>query len=223
MKNCLLINLVVFVLTISAEAQSRRPLKGSGKIVSKDFLYNNFDKIELKDLNGEVTVKVGEPFAINVAIDDNLQALLGAEVNDGKLTIQLKGNTNNRMYIESTNIKIRISIPEISAIQHSGNSDLSVSGLTGRYFRLQQSGNGDVVLKGTIDELDLNRSGNGDLYATSLSVRIAKINSSGNGDVEINVSERLSVNASGNGDIINKGAANFEVGSKSGNGDLKRN
>lgn len=219
MKQVILTALVIFIVMVNAHSQ-RGPLRGSGKVVTQTYGYKDFDKILLKDLNGEIKVESGKPFAITVSIDDNLQNLLGVSVSDGKLTAELKGNERNRMYIEDTHIKITISLPEISVLQHNGNSSLLVNGVAGRYFRLEQTGNGDVKLNGSIDAFDLNKTGNGDLKAAGFVVKKATINSSGNGDAEINVSEKLIVNISGNGDLVNKGQANFEVLSKSGTGEL---
>jgi Putative auto-transporter adhesin, head GIN domain len=219
MKRVIFAALVIFTVCVNAHSQ-RRPLRGSGKVITQTYSYKDFDKIQLKDLNGEINIEVGKPFAISISIDDNLANLLGVSVINGKLTVELKDNERNRMYIEDTHIKINISLPEISVLQHNGNSNLMVIGISGRYFRLENSGNGDIKLNGSIDAWDLSKTGNGDLTAVDFIVKKATINSSGNGDAKINVTEKLVVTISGNGDLVNKGQANFEVLSKTGNGEL---
>lgn len=196
-------------------------LNGSGRLVNPAFQFRDFDKIELLDLAGEIEVVSGQPFAIQVSIDDNLAPLLEVSAKNGKLKMELKGNRNNRLYIEKTNIRIKICLPEISVLEHSGNNLLRVKGITGRYFRLEKSGNGASELLGTIDELDIHQSGNGNLDAAGLSAKNIKIKKSGNGNAAVNALETLLVRSSGNGNTINKGPAPFDPASySSGNGNL---
>lgn len=220
MKKSFLLFLLGTLFMASAFTQSR-PLRGSGKLVTREFAVKGFDKIRLADLNGDILVEVGQPFAVSVTIDDNLEELLDVAVENGKLIVKLKKNERNRMYIENTGIKIRISLPEISVLEHEGNTDLFVKGIVGRYFRLQQSGNGDVELSGSIDQADIVHSGNGDIEASRFLIKAAELKKDGNGDATVNVAETLKVAASGNGDVTNKGKALYTVVSKTGNGDLK--
>lgn len=209
------------VLTITSFANAQ--LKGSGKIVTKTFYYKNFDKVYFEDLGGKIEVEIGKPWSILITIDDNLESLLclSENVSENELKIQFKGNKDNQMYVENTNLKIKITMPEASVIKNSGNSNLSVQNISGRYFKLENTGNGDSNVSGTIDVLDIIKIGNGDVDASNLNVKKAELKSTGNGDLTVNVSETLSARLTGNGDIINTGKANFDSGSKkSGNGDL---
>jgi hypothetical protein len=198
-------------------------LKGSGKISTKTYDYKNFDKVYFENLDGKIEVEIGKPWSISVTIDDNLENLLTFTENksENELKVQFKGNKNNQMYIENTNFKIKITMPEASVIKNTGNSDLVVKNIFGRYFRLENTGNGDSKIFGTIDSLDVNKTGNGDVNAENLKAQKATLKSTGNGDLIVNVSEELSAKLTGNGDIINKGKAKFDANSKkSGNGDL---
>jgi hypothetical protein len=220
MKKILLLSLLLIVSLHVLKAQ-KGPLNGSGKIISKIVDYKDFDKIELKYLAGKAEIEVGKPFSISIDIDDNLEKLLSVKANNGKLKIEFEGNENNKMYIENTNVSVRISLPEISVMEHRGNNQLVVNGIIGRYFRLEKTGNGDVQLNGRIDNLDIKKSGNGNITAMNLIAHETAINSSGNGDVTVNAVKVFRANGSGNGDIKNTGAAlaNTES-SKSGNGDI---
>ena len=210
---------IVLIITSFANAQ----LKGSGKIVTKTFDYKNFDKVYFEDLDGKIEVEIGKPWSILITIDDNLESLLhlSENVSENELKIQFKGNKDNQMYVENTNLKIKITMPEASVIKNSGNSDLRVQNISGRYFKLENTGNGDSNVSGTIDVLNIIKIGNGDVDASNLNVKKAELKSTGNGNLTVNVSETLSARLTGNGDIINTGKANFDSGSKkSGNGDL---
>lgn len=209
----------LFIVPFTIIAQ-RGPLKGSGKIVEKSFDYKDFDKVSIKDLNGKVKIQTGKAYSVSIKIDDNLESLLQTSVNDGKLLVSFKGNENNKMYIENTQIELTITLPEISVLEHRGNSDVAVHFGTGRYLRIDNQGNGDVTAKGSVDLLDLINDGNGDIIADGFVVKQAVVEKFGNGDCVVNVSEKLTVTARGNGNIINKGKADFTVKAKSGNGDL---
>lgn len=215
--------LVSALLCITTILQAQKgPLNGSGKIVNRSFGYKNFDKVELADLAGKAEIEIGKPFAVSVAVDDNLESLLDVSEKNGELRIELTGNLNNRLYIEETNISIKISMPEISFLKHRGNGNLYVTGITGHYFRIKNSGNGNAFLKGSVDELDISCSGNGTVKAEELLAKSIKINKSGNGNVYVNADSPFSANGSGNGDIINTGKGKADAGSNiNGNGEIK--
>ena len=214
--------IIAVVLTLTSTFANAQ-LKGSGKTVTKTYDYKNSDKVNFENLDGKIEVEIGKPWNISVTIDDNLEPLLIFTENksEKELKVQFKGNKNNQMYIENTNFKIKITMPEASVIKNTGNSDLVVKNIIGRYFRLENTGNGDSKISGTIDSLDINKTGNGDVNTENLMVKKATLKSTGNGDLIVNVSEELSAKLTGNGDIINKGKAKFDANSKkSGNGDL---
>lgn len=220
------IAVVLIGLAVISKAQTS-DWKGydNSRAISKTFNYTGFDKLNIKNVNGDITVQVGKSFAILVTIDSALLPKLETSINkEGSLTLELKTDWQewySKSYTERAATKITISLPEISVLKYSGNGYLVANDIVGRYFRLNTSGNGDIKLTGSIDELDMIRSGNGDVQAGKLVAKKAKITASGNGDVTINVTEALEANSSGNGDIINKGKALFGAGSeKSGNGQM---
>lgn len=204
MKNSILL-FAITLLSINSFSQ----LKGSGKTVTKTFNYTNFDKINFEDLDGKFEVEVGKPYSISVTIDDNLYPLLLVENNaaNNQLSIRLKGNNNNKMYIEDTKIKIKVTLPKVAALKNDSNGFLTVSGITGNNLIVETLDNGSTELIGTIDNLDSKSTGNGVLNAKQLLVKKATVKASGNGNVYINVSDSITSKTSGNGEIINSGKA----------------
>lgn len=201
-------------------------LKGSGKTVTKNFNYKNFDKVYFEDIDGKLEVKIGKAWSISVTIDDNLEPLLSFEENtsEHELKIFLKSNKNNLKYLEDNNIKINVTMPEASVFRNSSNANLSIIGVFGRYFRLENYSNATTTASGTIDELDVENKGNGNVKLTDLVTKKAKIICSGNGNVTVNVYNSIEGKVSGNGNIKNYGKALFgRNSSKTGNGNLLNN
>ena len=139
------------------------------------------------------------------------------------MTIGLKGNKNNKLYVEDTRIKVKITMPEASVIRHRGNSSLSVTGIIGRYFRLENEGNGNAVLQGMIDDLDIKKNGNGEVKAQKLVAKMAKVKSYGNGNVQVNTQISLTAHGSGNNSVMQFGPGKIDpISGIMGNGEVRK-
>ncbi|WP_428657902.1 GIN domain-containing protein [Runella sp.] len=223
MRNIVLISILFSLLCPVVKAQ-RGPLRGLGKVHLKSYDVRDFDKIRLEDLDGKIEVEIGKPFSVKIEIDENLALLLevNKEEKEGVLSISLKGNYNNKMYIEDTHIKVKITMPEASVIQHRGNSALHIAGIAGRYFRLENDGNGDVQLQGSIDALDIKKNGNGEVKAKNLVAKTAKVKSYGNGNVWVNAQISLTAHGSGNNSVLQCGPGKIEpLSGITGNGSVR--
>ncbi len=218
-KTAVAVILVMGSLNVTAQ---NKPLKGSGVLLSQTFNYDNFEKINIRDLHGKIKVELGKPFSVSVTIDDNLNSLLRVSNNNGELKMELEGNENNRMYIEATNINIKISMPALTVLKHFANSDISVVGISGRSIQIKGGGNGDIILQGNVEEMDIEKSGNGDLKAGELLANKVRVQKSGNGDVLINSPNAFVANGSGNGDVVNHNEGRPASGSGiDGNGEIR--
>lgn len=181
MKKIILI--VVAVATTFTTFSQKKPLRGSGKTVERNFDFSGFNKVELLDLDGFIEVEAGKAFSVNAVIDDNLAPLLDAGINDSTLVIQLKGNLYNKLYIEETKIKIKITLPEISFIKHRSNGMLQVDNIRGKYFGIKNTGNGTANLKGNADELNIVCTDNGTVDARQLKTKKVHTKRSDNGNI----------------------------------------
>ncbi|AEI49862.1 GIN domain-containing protein [Runella slithyformis] len=222
MKKIVLVIVLFSLIGLMAQAQ-REPLRGTGKLVSKTFDFRDFDKVHLEDLDGKIDIEIGKTFSVKIDIDENLELLLYVtkEEKEGVLTIGLKGNTNNKLYVEDTRIKVKVTMPEASVIRHRGNSALHITGIIGRYFRLENNGNGDAGLQGSIDELDIKKNGNGDVNAKNLIAKKAKVKCYGNGNVDVNAQISLTAHGSGNGNVVQFGPGKIEpMSGITGNGEV---
>lgn len=218
----ILITIAMMIAPLLSSAQ----LKGSGTTITKAFDFKNFDKVYFENLAGKLEVEIGKPHSISVTIDDNLVDIFSITENTSEyeLTLSFKDNWNNKKYIENTNVKVKITMPEASVIKNIGNSNLNITNVIGRYFRIENTGNGDTKISGSTDSFDVVKSGNGNISAEKLIAKKADIKNTGNGDVIVNVTQELTATLNGNGDVKNIGKAKFDNNSKkTGNGDFINN
>lgn len=224
MKKLILIITLLNVFCTATYAQ-KSPLRGTGKIISRTFDFKNFDKVSFEDFDGKIEVEIGKPFSIKVDIDENLDPRLEVIKDDAEdqLTIRLVGNLNGKLYLENTRIKIKVTMPEASVIQHRGNTNVRISGIFGRYFRFENDGNGDVLLQGNIDKLEIKKSGNGNINAQNLVAKTAKVKSYGNGNVSVNSQISLVAHGTGNTKVMQFGQGKIEpMSGIIGNGEVRK-
>ena len=128
--------IIAIVLTLTSTFANAQ-LKGSGKTITKTYDYKNFDKVQFNDLDGKLEIEVGKPFSISITIDDNLEKLLSVLEDSAEktLTVSLKRNRNNKMYIEDTKIKVKITMPFLMEVSNNGNSGLSVTNINAENFK----------------------------------------------------------------------------------------
>ena len=215
----LIIAIVLALTSTFANAQ----LKGSGKIVTKTYDYKNFDKLSFEGFNDNIQIEIGTSFKVEITMKETNEKNIQFVYNEKEMELSMKveAKTGKELYDERDTYQIKITLPEISVIKNFSNSDISVKGIVGRYFRVETNGNGSVICQGSIDQLDVEKVGNGDINAKKLVAKNAIIQNTGNGNVIVNVAENLQGNLFGNGDIQNIGKATFNKKStKKGNGNL---
>ncbi len=224
MKKIILI-IALFNLFCTAVFAQKGPLKGTGKLISRTFDFKDFDKVSFEDFDGNIEVEIGKSFSLKVDIDENLEPRLEVKKDDSEnqLTIRLAGNYNGKLYLENTRIKIKVTMPEASVIQHRGNTNVHITGIIGRYFRLENDGNGNVSLQGAVDELDIKKSGNGEVRAKNLVSKMAKVKSYGNGNVAVNAQISLSASGTGNCSVMQFGQGKIDsMSGIIGNGEVRK-
>jgi hypothetical protein len=214
--------IIAIVLTLTSTFANAQ-LKGSGKTITKNYAFKNFDKLSFEGFNDNIEIEIGKNFKVAITMKEtnekNIQ--FAYDKNEMELTLKVKAKTGKELYDERDTYQIKISMPEISVLKNLGNSDISVKGIIGRYFRAEANSIGSITCQGSIDQLDVEKSGDGDIIAKKLTAKNAKIKNTGNGNVVVNVSGNLEGHLVGNGDIQNIGKAPFgSKSTKKGNGNL---
>lgn len=214
--------IAIFILVLSTQISSAQ-LLGSGILKKMSYDFKNFDAISLSEFNAQVVVEIGKPYAIEVDIDDNLVKLLQVRLQGSVLILELTGNENGKLYLEKTNIKIKISMPSAVAFKQKGNGNVLINNLESKKFELENIGNGNITVVGIADELEIKKDGNGSINTSKLISKTAKVKSIGNGNVSVNSQISLVAHGWGNGDIIQYGTGKIDnLSTVIGNGEVKK-
>lgn len=209
--------------------------RGNGDVVLQRIFVPDFHSINMSS-SGNVFIRQGDFFEVEVEIDENLVDEIRRTVRNGKWDIEF-----DRCIKDLTRFDVYVTMPEIRALAISGSGDitgeneftgdnleLTISGsgnmdiaFTGNSIDSRISGSGNMRLVGDIVRLDHEVPGSGDLRAFGLFTEITKINNSGSGDSEVTVSDLLIARISGSGDIYFKGDPETDI-IISGSGDVIR-
>lgn len=185
---------------------------------SKTFEFKDFDKIQIDNINGEFEIVLGKAFSITVSGNENALRQVQVAKSEGKLLITLDNKFISDWKNRET-VKVKISMPEISKLYNSSNADVSVRYFTGRYFGIENNGNGNIIIVGSVvDFMEVKNNGNGNIETKNIVAKKVEIAKSGNGDVNIRTDSNFSVEMAGNGDVVNYGNGKALVNKQSGNG-----
>lgn len=203
-----IMGLITLVFVIQIQAQ-------------KKYAVNNFNEVELNNINGEVKISLADSFSV---------VITGLLQNDSVL--QVKVVPNNKLiitmnkglgwdYMQQQNVKLYISMPLLTKVLNNSNADVFVSTIKEKKLVIENSGNGQVVLKnGCIEYIEIENYGNGDVKANKVETKKVKVAKYGNGDVLINTDASFEAWLMGNGNIVNYGLGKAIIKKQSGNGEL---
>ena len=213
--------LAIFFNPIASRAQNG--LEGSGKIVTLNPTIKDFDKV-YTSVNAKTIITIGKPWAIDIEADDNLAQYIKTSLEPREhvlnVTFEVPRPKKND-WLQNANIVIRISMPQISVYKQTSNSNAEITGLIGRYLRIENLGNGNVIATGTqMDILDLVLKGNGEIDTKGLKTDKAEVTLRGNGSIELNADKEMKAALYGNGAIKNIGKALNKTAPIKGNGSI---
>jgi MFS family permease len=190
---------------------------GSGNVITENRTVSDFNRVRL-EIPADLEIQQGSAEALTVSGEDNLLPLLLTEVSGGELAIRFKPFTNAR---PTEPIKITLTVKDLEELDLSSSGDVLIHPITTGDFKLglYSSGNieieeiqaeqvradisssGEVLVKGSARQLDLNISSSGSFQAEDLQVQDAEVNLSSSGEATIWVLENLDVAISSSGTI----------------------
>lgn len=195
-------------------------------------------------LAAHVTLSPGEKQEITIQGPQEILDELNTEVYEGVWRIgTISGiNTTSSFYKGEDDVKVFITMPEITSVELSSSGSIVTTGLfkTSGELILELSGSGDIhflteagsvhcevsgsgsiQVNGGARTLDAEISGSGSVQAEDLEVEAAKVEISGSGDCKVNAVDRLHAEISGSGEVLYKGDP--DVRSRIwGSGDVKK-
>ena len=172
---------------------------GSGVAATSTRALPNFSGIDLAGSNN-VTVVAGTRQSVVVHADSNLLSHVTTQVEAGTLIIGDVGSFNARspMYVE-------VSVPSLTALDLSGNGNITVTGIRASRLTVTLPGSGDIAASGSVTRLDISIDGSGDAQVTGLIARNVDAVISGSGSIFVTATQSLDAKVPGSGAILYSG------------------
>ncbi|MFH2056212.1 MAG: head GIN domain-containing protein [bacterium] len=212
---------LIAVLFVSGTAtdwlqfNSGRTIKGSGDITAEEREIGDFDRIDTY-IGADLTIEIGSPTRLTVAVDDNLQELIRTEVHGHTLTIDSEGSWSTRKGCE-----IRITVPSLKEIRSFGSGYIEVKKLSGELFSFELDGSGDFWADGEIQELEIELNGSGNVDTRDLQARDVYVSINGSGDAEVMALDSFDGRINGSGNITYYGKPEDVSRSVNGSGRIR--
>ena len=206
------IGFIVFIvaLTIGSIFSANCSFNGFSKKLSGTQYGSGTSKTETRDLSGfeeieaggavNVEVSVQKDFSVTVEADDNLIQDIKTEINGNALKIYSEARISPK-----TKINVKISMPEINAVDLSGASTAVVSNVKSDSIKLEASGASKIKIDGEANSLESYASGASGINAEGLKVENADIEASGASNTTVWANEELKADASGASSIYYAG------------------
>jgi hypothetical protein len=196
----------------------------TGQTVKEIRNVSSFDGVALA-FSGNVYITQGSPQKVEIEADKNTLEIIETKVEGNVLVLK----TRNGHWRDLGEIKVYITMPEVSKLSISGSGDMicetavrtseikvEVSGSGSVKMRKLEShnvsavitGSGDILLAGTSTdqgELDVVITGSGNFNAEELPTGKADVNITGSGSARVNVMNDLETTITGSGSVLYKG------------------
>ncbi|WP_395407801.1 GIN domain-containing protein [Pseudoduganella sp. UC29_106] len=156
-----------------------------------------------RSVDMDVEVRIGGPSTLTVDGDSNLLPLVHTDVEGDTLKVWTDADLRS-----SGPIRVVFTAPRLRELSSTGSVRVDVNGLNGGALRVSHTGSGHVIIRGRLDDLDLNHTGSGFFAGEGLESRSAHVNMVGSGRIDVGVvrGDALRVNSTGSGGLQGRGA-----------------
>lgn len=213
------------LIGIQANAQwGWEKVDGNGQLKKETRTVGSFTKVASSG-SWDVMIAYGTEHGIQVEADENLLPYIETKVEEGKLTIRSKKNSNLR---SRNKMVVYVVLPTLKAVYLSGSGDmigkgnfsndgklsLAVSGSGNIKLDINNAknvdcniaGSGKILVTGKSETLDTNISGSGSVDAFGLNTNEVSASISGSGNAKVFANKAIDARISGSGNIHYKGA-----------------
>ena len=226
-------------LTVVANAQWGKRVKGNGNVVTIERNVGSYDEVASAGWFDVILVG-GDEGKLVLEGEENLLDYITTEVKNGKLVVKTEKGVNLQSSKRSGGIKITVPIEEISAVSLAGSGDViskttittesfkaSLAGsgdvnlsVEASEFKASLAGSGDMVFEGKADTFVVSVAGSGDIKAFDLNADVVEASVSGSADLKVTANKELKARVAGSGDITYKGNPEKIDSKASGSGDI---
>lgn len=207
---------VVLIFSGGCDFSGIKGIKGSGNLKTETRNVSGFKKVEAQNAMN-VVIDAGKEFSMQIEADDNLLPLIKSEVSGDKLTISIKESISS-----SRKPTIKISMPELVALDVSGASSGEVSNVKTDSLELDASGASQIKIVGEANKLKSDASGASGIDAERLKVTDADVKASGASNSTVTVANELKADASGASTIYYTGEPKTVTPKSSGASSVKK-
>ncbi len=214
--------IAVLVLAVTGVAvlvhsgSSHSGVQGSGVAVTQTRAVARFTGLDLAGSNN-VTVIVGRPQSVVVHADSNLVNHVTTGVLAGTLVIGDTGSFTTR-----TPMSVDVSVPSLTALNLTGDGQISVTGINAPQLTVTVSGSGLLSAAGTVTRLDVTLSGHGQAQLSQLTASDVHAVVTGSGLIQVTATTSLDAAVPGTGAIIYSGNPPQVTTSITGTGTITR-
>ena len=225
----------------SLSAQWGKKIRGNGNVTTETRSVGSYDAISVSNAFTVYLVE-GTEGQLSLEGEENLLEYVVTEVRGDRLHIKFRKGVQLNSSRNSSGLKVRVPVSEISALDVSGACDVigetrlksdrfkaSMSGASDARLDLETgdlqaelSGASNLKLRGSAGSFRIQGSGASDLNAFELEAEAVDAEISGSADAEVQVSQQLKANVSGAGDLKYKGNPEKLESKSSGAGNVRK-
>jgi hypothetical protein len=159
------------------------------------------------NLAAEITV--GGDFAVTIEGDEKLVDIITTTVEEDVLVIAL-----SKKETRETRVAVKISMPELKALEVSGASTAVVTGVKGDDIRVQANGATKIKISGEVKALEAHAYGASMIDAEGLKAETVDVEAMGVASAGVSASKKLKAKAAGMAKIVYTGDPKVEKETK---------
>jgi len=199
MRTITLVLLVALAAVLAGCHGMAGQVRGSGNRVVQKRQIGNFTSITTEGAY-DVRVVCQKEASLEIEGDDNVLAVITAEVSNGALRLK-----SLRNFSVSDPIIVRISVPNLEGMTVSGAGKVDVDGLNNDRFELDVNGAPTVRVAGVTKLLDISSNGAAKVDTHKLAASHAVVESNGVSRIDLDVKDKLDVTISGPSSVTYQG------------------
>lgn len=235
----LILTTLILAFSLNANAQwwgNSKKVKGNGNVTTEIRKVGDFDQVNVGG-SFDVILIAGKEGKVTLEGEENILDYIITEVENGKLKIKFKNNTNIRTTKKlvatvpfesidgvslggSGNVIVKKKITGDNVSVSIGGSGNIVAEVKANTVKASIGGSGDIKLSGKSENLKCSIAGSGSIKAYELETEELKASIAGSGSVKTHVNKKIKASIVGSGSVYYKGKPTHIKTSSVGSGDV---